>query len=97
MQNDKLLPCPFCGIKLHKHYRYYHHEINGCIFDNYEFFAEDFDKWNTRNPMKQIRKQLLERMEDLAGYTDDDIFLGEYNGYKGALEIVRKGGVDNAG
>lgn len=65
MQNDKLLPCPFCGSELHKHYRYYHHEINGCIFDNYEFFKEDFDKWNTRKPMERIVEQLNDRISNL--------------------------------
>ena len=58
MKNDKLLPCPFCDCKLHKHHRYYHHEINGCLFDDYMFFKEDFNKWNTRKPVELIVEEL---------------------------------------
>ena len=60
MKNDKLLPCPFCDCKLHKHHRYYHHEINGCLFDDYMFFKEDFKKWNTRKPVERILDRLKE-------------------------------------
>ena len=110
MQNDKLLPCPFCSCNDrrvsvrrmgNKGYKVICGACGGAgpyvaikVWHDNKMIAQGQAKklWNTRNPMKQIRKQLLERMEDLAGYTDDDIFLGEYNGYKGALEIVRKGG-----
>ena len=46
--------------------------------------------------IKEIETELLELMEDVAGYTDDDIFLGEYRAYKKVLEMLQKGGVDNA-
>ncbi len=88
MQN-KLLPCPFCGSKLHKHNRYFHHEINGCLFDNYEFFEEDFKKWNTRKPMERI----VERLEE--DYSQDIGSLKMISVDK-AIEIVKAGGTDES-
>ena len=96
MQNDKLLPCPFCGSELHKHHRYYHHEINGCLFDNYDFFKEDFDKWNTRKPMERIVERLEEKSNDIPIQYENNYEQGFANGIDYAIDIVRKGGVDNA-
>jgi hypothetical protein len=95
MQNNNILSCPFCGSELHKHYRYYHHEINGCLFDNYEFFKEDFDKWNTRKPMERILEQLeehssleyLNRMEERVGKKQTQ---GFGFGVRCAYEIVKR-------
>ena len=55
---------------------------------------EVVNKWNTRKPMENIVTELEERKEDIAGYIDDDIFLGEYRAYRSAIDLV-KGGVDN--
>lgn len=91
--NDKLKLCPFCGVKLHKHYRYYHHEINGCIFDDYEFFEKDFEKWNTRKPVEKVLEQLEEEVKKCREYRDGKLVYEEtakINGIKEAIEIIKE-------
>ena len=96
MSEIKLLPCPFCGGELHKHHRYYHHEINGCLFDDYEFFEEDFEKWNTRKPMQEIVERLEEECKE---YRNSDWLLRDKAIKVGtmttAMDIVKEvGGLD---
>jgi Lar family restriction alleviation protein len=80
MQNDKLLPCPFCSNKdvrlQHRgrtQYGYYVICKNcGCRtplyqyqFDSKEKRREDAIKqWNTRKPMERIVEQLEDRAEE---------------------------------
>lgn len=45
---------------------------------------------SNKDVVTQIREEILERMQDIAGYTDDDIFLGEWRAYKGVLEFIQK-------
>lgn len=47
--------------------------------------------WNTRKSIDDIASKLEECMEEVAGYIDDDISLGEHRAYKDALKIVRGG------
>ncbi len=39
---------------------------------------------------EKIKEKLEERKEDIAGYIDDDIFLGEYRAYRDSIEIVNQ-------
>lgn len=45
---------------------------------------------SNKDVVTQIKEEILERMQDIAGYTDDDIFLGEWRAYKGVLEFIQK-------
>lgn len=87
MSEIKLLPCPFCGVELHKHHRYYHHEINGCLFDDYEFFEEDFEKWNTRKPMQEIVERLEEEKDSCYKEWLETPLSYEYGKYKESKRI----------
>ena len=49
------------------------------------------EAWNSRKPIKDMVEQLEQCMEDIAGYIDDDIFLGEHRAYKAAIGIVSGG------
>ena len=53
--------------------------------------SEAIQAWNTRKPIKDMVGQLTERMEEVADYVDDDIFLGEHRAFKAAIDIVRGG------
>lgn len=91
MQNDKLLPCPFCSNKdvrlQHRgrtQYGYYVICKNcGCRtplyqyqFDSKEKRREDAIKsWNTRKPMERIIEQLEEEKQRLKTLKNDCIAL----------------------
>ena len=72
MQNDKLLPCPFCGSK-HVELGLY---VRKRVFSTYVACVECFSKtnlfdtdeeaikaWNTRKPMERIVEQLEKEKE----------------------------------
>ncbi len=90
--NKQFIECDDCGLKMETTY-----SIGGPISQSQlkAITKELITKWNTRKPMERIIDELEECKEDMSHYMDDDIFLGEYNAYKHAIEIV-KGGVDNA-
>lgn len=109
MQNDKLLPCPFCGgeAEIKKTTVQYNHDktrldvyvcckicgANTGTWCDNEIGA--INKWNRRKPMERIIEQLEEQIDNNRGWEDEDYFNGEISAYKHAIEIV-KGGVDNA-
>lgn len=54
-------------------------------------FRKNFEERNSnKDVVTQIKEEILERMQDIAGYMDDDIFLGEYRAYKGILDFIQK-------
>lgn len=131
MQNDKLLPCPFCGgIKLKMDskstlvgyngaderverwtfsvrcntchargstvggkvipFRYVDIEHKG-ITTKEDLQRRCAEAWNVRKPMERI----VEQVEELRNYYEKDH--GVVMGLEIALNVARKGGVDNAG
>ena len=91
MQNDKLLPCPFCDKKLKKFKGGYEHKSSQCVLSSFILTDVEISKWNTRKPMERI----VEQLEQLRNYYEK--YHGVVMGFKIALNVVRKGGVDNAG
>ena len=108
MQNDKLLPCPFCGgeAKVEEH-KFWNEEtkrfevgtygvmcrVCNCRTDRFYAFEEGaIAIWNTRKPMERIVEQLEESLQGAKDSKD----LSKHSAYRQAIEIV-KGGVDNAG
>lgn len=104
MQNDKLLPCPFCGgeafVDTHKFWdveakdftvKTYGVRCYECQAGTMQYFRTEEDaikQWNTRKPMERIVEQ-LEKLKTNA-FDDEVVVLND------AIEIVRKGSVDNA-
>lgn len=89
MQNDKLLPCPFCDKKLKRFKGGYEHKSSQCVLSSFILTDVEVPKWNARKPMERIIKRLEEEKSD---------WNYDYNvPITKAIEIVRKGGVDNAG
>lgn len=108
MQNDKLLPCPFCGGEL-KFSEILHIAIcNEC--DAHIGFpklssnkSKVINAINTRKPMERIVNRLEEFKEEKNDIgskirnAEDKRCYGFYElGIDEATDIVRKGGVDNA-
>ena len=103
MQNDKLLPCPFCGSD-----RLYIAERNyfgrkfatvNCIEchisqtgDGFETREEAIELWNTRKPMERIVEQLEE--VSFERYGNEGMGGELVVNFDDVVEIV-KGGVDN--
>ena len=110
MQNDKLLPCPFCGGEAQfGTSRHTWIECTECSFETE--YTEDEEKlvrmWNTRKPMERIVEQLEEeKQSNVSSYEFyreaenekmQSTYAGKVSAFKDAIDIVRKGGVDNAG
>lgn len=137
MQNDKLLPCPFCGSdKLKIDYKStligyngiderverwtFSVRCNSCharggtvggkvipfkyadverkgITTKEELKDKCITSWNTRKPMERIVEQ-LEEYEDLytQNKSSDDYELGQFSICERVIDILKKGGVDNA-
>ena len=106
MQNDKLLPCPFCDKKLKRFKGGYEHKPSQCVLSSFILTDVEIPKWNARKPIERIIKQLEEEKEkaneramtenSIHGHTlDFESFYGQRMAYCQAIEIV-KGGVDNA-
>lgn len=109
MQNDKLLPCPFCGGEAEwgtvlKTWI----ECKNCGFETpYSQDTEETERlWNTRKPMERILEQLESELKSADEEKERclkenplqfDSAKGYATGISNALDIVRKGGVDNAG
>ena len=104
MQNDKLLPCPFCGGEAETtficdgRYNQIKCKTPKCIMNVdlpalYGSKEEAIEKWNTRKPMEQLEEQKDEYYKRMDEYDED---LGGYVAMGFAIDIV-KGGVDNAG
>lgn len=108
MQNDKLLPCPFCGGKAEwgtvlKTWIV----CTSCGFETpYSKDTENTVRlWNIRKPMERIvetlKSELILADEEKERCTKEnplqfDTAKGYATGISNALNIV-KGGVDNAG
>ena len=104
MQNDKLLPCPFCDKKLKKFKGGYEHKSSQCVLSSFILTDVEIPKWNTRKPMERIVNRLEEFKEEKNDIgskirnAEDKRCYGFYElGIDEATDIVRKGGVDNAG
>jgi len=61
---------------------------NFCKRNKNATFADFCYEKGKADERKRIIKVLEELRDDLSNYTDDDIFLGEWEGYKTAIEIV---------
>lgn len=109
MQNDKLLPCPFCGgeaIKVPFTWACISDECTiectMCGARTTVLHEEDAIKqWNTRKPMERIVEQLenhkncYEKVIGQVIVDNYDINLERVDLMNCAIDIVRKGGVDN--
>lgn len=127
MQNDKLLPCPFCGEKeliyrsqmrftdstpenmVHEDgtmkWSYIECGRCGCSTKAYCYEYQSTKKWNIRKPMEWIVESLEKELK-LSDKEKErcakenpmqfDSAKGYSTGIANALDIVRKGGVDNA-
>ena len=103
MQNDKLLPCPFCGDEVEFHPQEHHMNNfwnkNTIYCPTCDFMMEEtswfllFKKWNTRKPMERI----VEQLEKLADEANDNMYESYYDGkedgIRESIEIVKAGGV----
>lgn len=106
MSEIKLKPCPFCGGEVYINYetmtderRIYWAQIlckkchcrSAGNWSNSYANAEKKEReaWNTRKPMERIVVQLEKAIEDT---TDTETGMGARWAYKGAIEIVQKGG-----
>ena len=58
MQNDRLLPCPFCDKKLKKFKGGYEHKSSQCVLSSFILTDVEIPKWNTRKPMERIVERL---------------------------------------
>lgn len=103
MSEKTLLPCPFCGgeahVELHRFYeektKDFTSKTYGVICDNchtsgrqfYESEEEAIKAWNTRKPMQEIVKKL----EEWKNSSQDSL---EKCAFEKAIEIVKRGGVD---
>lgn len=112
MQNDKLLPCPFCEgeaeVYEQKHREYastYYVRCKSCHCKSIERTVKGIviEQWNTRKPIERILEQLEEFKEEKNDIgskirnAEDKRCYGFYElGIDEATDIVRKGGVDNA-
>ena len=104
MQNDKrLLSCPFCGGEAIKVAFTWANIADESTIDCTVCGArtkvlkteEAIKKWNTRKPMERIDEQ---RMEQILLQEGKSLWGNSFlDGLRKALDIVRKGGVDNAG
>jgi hypothetical protein len=100
MQNDKLLPCPFCGGEMEL-VNVEHSPLllgncvfkckKGCIESVHSFNTEEeaINACNTRKPMERIIERLKEKEKQRW------LVLAERNGYERAIEIVKEeGGIE---
>lgn len=110
MSEIKLLPCPFCGgearlqtldgsedgqakcinyeDELHCGYSFVH--CYGCDTDfmhHGEYAKDVLEAWNTRKPMQEIVKKLEE-------WKNSSLDSLEKCAFEKAIEIVKRGGVD---
>lgn len=105
MQNDKLLPCPFCGgeafVDTHKFWdveakdftvKTYGVRCYECQAGTMQYFRTEEDaikQWNTRKPMEQIVEQLESEKEA----TYNRCIKGMYDAmFKDFIGIVSNGG-----
>lgn len=110
MQNDKLLPCPFCGGEARiscdteatrdSQGRLWAFTIvcDSCCATSGLCYSVDMatKSWNTRKPMERIVEQLEEKSNSIPIQYENNYEQGYTNGIDYAIDIV-KGGVDNAG
>ena len=106
MNENKLLPCPFCQAKL-KRWDYmpsvfFEHPYNGCILSGKEVLESEHDvkAWNTRKPMERILTRLeeevtLERMDKMEDRVGKRQTTGFGLGVNASIEIVKEeGGIE---
>lgn len=103
MLNDKLLNCPFCDKKLKRFKGGYEHKSSQCVLSSFILTDVEIPKWNVRRPMERIVEQLenhkncYEKVIGQVIVDNYDINLERVDLMNCAIDIVRKGGVDNAG
>lgn len=100
MSENKLKPCPFCGGEAH--FPTVTETWIGCKSCGFETpYTEDkewlVNTWNTRKPIEKIVEQLEEKRK--AYYEDYNLYkcerdLGNVDGLKNAIEIVKEGGTE---
>jgi Lar family restriction alleviation protein len=99
MQNDKLLPCPFCGGEAQKFENVmkkgnWFVECRECGANvHYRTEESAIRAWNTRKPMERIVEQLEEESDFFGGEPMGTLQKLYYcKGITKAIEIVRNGG-----
>ena len=106
MSDERLKPCPFCGISLYtltdSPLFVYRHPENECLLANCIINEKGIGLWNTRKPMERIverleqqKQQYKRRSEEAKHVLQRDHFFGKMCSYDHAIEIVKGGGVDD--
>ena len=110
MSENELKQCPFCGgvAKLYGSSKitgtgFKHYQIVVCLNDDCgcrtgfcETVADAIEKWNTRKPIEKIVEQLEEWTFNAdVNLGDSTVKNSDLIASENAIEIVKRGGVDN--
>jgi hypothetical protein len=102
MQNDKLLPCPFCGGEAETtficdgRYNQIKCKTPKCIMNVdmpafYKNKEEAIKTWNTRKPMERFNKKLKEELKCVEKEVIECLIEAYKQGMNDMFDIIRNG------